>query len=244
MALTTAMAIIGGAAIAGTAAVASTAMAGSAAEKQAKAAKEAAAGSTAAQLKIAEEAKLAAQMTPEEKAYQSMLMKRAEEGLGAPEFESTTAQETEVGLEALQKYYMQRGFQPSPKETGLLIEPSQKIARDVAIQNALLRRQAQQQAWENAARLYPQQQRTIEQGAPLATAGAEMSAAGYPGQVGGQLAMQNLSDIQASQKALGGMLAAYSSPLLQSRIQGGGGTNIGGPRVDPSNMSRNYWQQV
>lgn len=184
---------------------------------------------SAAQLEVAEKAQETAKMTPEERAYMSMLRGRAEAGLGAPEFETTTAQETESALEALQKYYMTRGFQPSPAQTGLLIEPSQKIARDVAIQNALLRRQAQQQAWERAYQVAPMSQELMERGAGLQALPYETQAAGVPGVAQQQLALQQMETAGASQEALmnlAGRYIAYQSPLFQQRIAQPGGASI------------------
>ncbi len=205
--------------VAGGLGIGAAAIAGRSAEQAAEQARGAAREQSQAQLKIAEEAKAAAQMTPEEKAFTAMMRTRAEAGLGAPEFETTTAAETETALEALQKYYMQRGWQPSPRETGLLIEPSQKVARDIAIQNALLRRQAQQQAWERAYQLTPLAERQIEMGAGLQALPYETAAAGVPGATEQQLALGKMEQATAAQRALGGMLQAYASPLFQQRIQ-------------------------
>lgn len=226
MALFSTAAIIGATAIAGATALGATAMAGRAQEKAAEEAREAAQEQSRAQLRMAEEARTATQMSPEEKAYMSMMRGRAEAGLGAPEFETTTEMETEKGLEALQKYYMQRGWQPSPRETGLLIEPSQRVARDVAIQNALLRRQAQQQAWERAYALAPMQQELIERGAPMQALPYTTQAAGVPGATQKELSLQRMEEAGASQQAIMSMLGAYASPLLQKRIAGTAATDI------------------
>ena len=237
----TTAAIITGAAIAATGAVTAAAISSSATQKAAATAQQAAAQQAAAQKEIAQQqieatqqtaeaARTQAKMTPQEEAYIAMMRERAQAGLGAPEFESTTAQETETALEALQKYYMQRGWQPSPRETGLLIEPSQKVARDIAIQNALLKRQAQQQAWERAYQLTPLQSRLIEQQSGISTLPSEVSGltSGYqtqaqavttPTTLAQQLALQKMEQAQAQQMALGSMLAAYASPLLQQRLQ-------------------------
>lgn len=191
----------------------------------------------AAQMQEAERARELSQMTPEERAYMSMLRSRAQEGLDDSGFESTTAQETEAGLDALQKYYMSRGFQPSPQQTGLLIEPSQKIARDVAIQNALLRRQSQQQAWERAYQVAPMSQELIERGAGQATLPYTSAAAGVPGAAQQQLALQQMTGAQASQEAvtnLAGRYIAYQNPLFQRRIAGTAG---GSGSITPDDYS-------
>ena len=185
---------------------------------------------TAAQLQAAREAEERAAMTPEEKAYQSMLMKRAEAGLTDIQAPDITESYMPKALESLQKYYMQRGWQPSPRETGLLIEPSQQVARDVALQNALLRQSAQEAAWNKALAVYPQQQRLTEQGAPLQT--LPTTAGAYTATTAAQqlAAQQDYDQALAMQKAFGSLFMSYASPLLQQRTAGGGG---GGSSIIP-----------
>ena len=220
MAIGTTMAIIAGATIAAGGAIAATAMAGSAQEEAQQKAIEAGERQTQAQLQAAREAEARAAMSPEEKAYQSMMMKRAEQGLIAPEAADITESYMPKALESLQKFYMQKGWQPSPAQTGLLIEPSQQVAKDVALQNALLRQSAQQQAWANAQALYPQQQRATEQGAPLAT--LPTTAGAYTSTTAAQqlVSQQQAEQSAASQQALMSLFGAYMSPLLQQRITG------------------------
>ena len=213
--------MIAAAVIVGGAGVGVAAMAGSAQEKAQEKAIAAGKEQTQAQLQATREAEARAAMTPEEKAYQSMMMKRAEAGLTDIQAPDITESYMPKALESLQKYYMQRGWQPSPAQTGLLIEPSQQVAKDVALQNALLRQSAQQQAWANAQALYPQQQRAIEQGAPLSTLPYTTQA--YTSTTAAQqlAAQQQYEQSLAMQKAMGSLLMSYSSPLLQQRITSG-----------------------
>lgn len=237
------MSFIAAAIIAGVATIGATVYASERGKSAQEAATRAAQEQSASQMEMAREGIESAQMSPEERAYMSMLRGRAEAGLDDTGFESTTELETEKGLEALQKYYMTRGFQPSPQQTGLLIEPSQKIARDVAIQNALLRRQSQQQSWERAYKLAPMSQELIERGAGLGALPYTSAAAGVPGAAQQQLSLQQMESAGATQEAitnLAGKYIAYQNPLYQQRITGTDtGTNIT-PQTDYSLRTSPY----
>lgn len=179
------------------------------------------------QQQIAREAREAARMTPEERAFRSMLFKRSTAEMEAPEIPELTTEATlDEPLKALQRQFMARGFQPSPETTGLLIAPSQEIARRAAVENALLRLEERNRRWSRAIALSPERQRAIEQGAPLQTMPTEAGAAGLPYQAAADVARTRAGEASTAQFALGNLLSAYSSPLLQQRISGRAGTNI------------------
>ena len=186
-------------------------------EKAQEAAISSAEQQAAAQREAATEAVEAAAMTPQEQAFQSMMMERATAGLEDPRGIDITEAYMPRALEALQKHFMQRGFQPSPAQTGLLIEPSQQVAKDIALQNALLQLQAEETAWTRARGVYPEAQRLAEQRAPVTQPFATQQA--YAG--------AQYQQATAAQSALGSMLMAYTSPLLAQRITSPtGGTSI------------------
>ena len=86
------------------------------ASRQQKEAQEAAI-SSAEQQAVAQREQAA--MTPQERAFQSMMMERATAGLEDPQGIDITEAYMPRALEALQKHFMARGFQPSPTQTGL-----------------------------------------------------------------------------------------------------------------------------